>query len=54
MLIRSKTVWIVFLTPGTAGFYQPPEIEMKAVEMEPLQREIAENPVDAAKGGMSH
>ena len=36
------------------GFYQPPEIEMRAVEMEPLQREIAENPVDAAKGGMSH
>ena len=34
------------------GFYQPPEIEMRAMEMEPLQRENTDNPVDAAKGGM--
>ena len=36
------------------GFYKPPEIEMRAVEPEPLQRESVEHPVNAAKGGMSH
>ena len=35
------------------GFYQQQEIEMRAVEMQPLQREVAENPVNAVKGGMS-
>ena len=35
------------------GFYQQQEMEMRAVEMQPLQREVAENPINAVKGGMS-